>query len=207
MLEIYFRHSMLYHPHHYLSSRLRKYVYPVYCILPFLLLQRTFITKHDVKNDDGSDPMQLYPWAILEYVGEHSTLYHPHGIDGQDRVLSNPPTTPPSPPPQQLYFDTTHVDSMIPIRMEYGYNETHLRWGRLPIELCIPYTTYILRSFIVPLHSYYLRTENENTILVSHQSEQLVANQQQAPIYYYKAMMELYRTKYEHTLIQICVYC
>jgi hypothetical protein len=125
-----------------------------------------------VKNDDGSDPMQLYPWAILGYVGEHSTLYHPHGIDGQDRVLSNLPTTPPS-PPQQLYFDSTHVDSMMPIRMEYGYKETHLRWGRLPIELCIPYTTYILRSFIVPLHSYYLRTEN--TILVSRQSEQLAA--------------------------------
>jgi hypothetical protein len=104
------------------------------------------VTEYDVKNDDGSDPMQLYPWAILEYVGEHSTLHHPHGIDGQDRVLSNLPKPPPPSPPQQqqqLYFDTTHVDSM-----------------------CIPYTTYILRSFLVPLHSYYLRTEN--TILVSH---------------------------------------
>jgi thiamine kinase-like enzyme len=151
-----------------------------------------------VRNDDGSDPMQLYPWAILEYVGEHSTLYHPHCIDGLDRVLSNLQTTPPTPPQspqQQLYFDTTHVDSMIPMRMEYEYKETHLRWGRLPIELCIPYTTYILRSFLVPLHSYYLRTENENTILVSHQSEQLAANQH-APIYYYKTMMELYRAKY-----------
>jgi thiamine kinase-like enzyme len=100
------------------------------------------ILYYDSNDDDGGEnSREQSPWAILEYVGPLSRLY---GNADEDR-----------PKGPSLVLDTTYIDSMIPMRMEYGYNEPHLRWGRLPLERCIEYATRVLDSFIVPLHLYF----------------------------------------------------
>ena len=73
-----------------------------------------------------------YPWAVLEYVGEHSRLY----------VHSVLPVA-------------SLIDQMVKTRHEFGFDEPHPRWGRLPVEECLSYAQLVLRKIVVPLHLHY----------------------------------------------------
>lgn len=65
-------------------------------------------------------------------------------------------------PPQPLIWATLEyipslersslLQQMIPIRHEFGFDEPHLRWGRLPILKCLPYANILLHDVIIPLH-------------------------------------------------------
>ena len=79
-------------------------------------------------NGENSDNVvakrSQYPWAVLEYVG------------AQQRAME----------------DTTWADGMIPVRLEFGFDEPHPRWGRLPVDQCLIYAQIVLETVIVPLH-------------------------------------------------------
>lgn len=70
------------------------------------------------------------PWAILEYVHSPDDKHHNHN---------------------------SWVNSMIPVRHEFGFDEPHPRWGRLPVQLCPAYGQLLLEQVIVPLHRQVMR--------------------------------------------------
>ena len=109
------------------------------------------------------------PWCIMEYVGQHSLNFYNHR--------------------SVIQYDTSYMDAMIPIRKEYGFDEPHLRWGRLPTHLCVPYTLQLLNSFVIPLHVYYfihIHGRRSNEI-------QLPTNQMK--IYNFGTVIELLKSK------------
>jgi Phosphotransferase enzyme family len=74
-----------------------------------------------------------YPWAILEYVGEHSTLFD------DDAIVP----------------DESWTTGMTKVREEFGFVEPHPRWGRVPVNESLEYAMNVLQSVILPLHHYY----------------------------------------------------
>jgi hypothetical protein len=72
-----------------------------------------------------------YPWAIFSYVGEHSTHF-------DDRRK----------------YTMEWVDSMVKVRHEFGFDEPHPRWGRVPVEQAVEYTLKVLRTVTIPLHQH-----------------------------------------------------
>jgi hypothetical protein len=75
-----------------------------------------------------------YPWAIFSYVGENSTHFN------SDKV-----------------YTEEWIHEMITIRHEFGFDEPHPRWGRVPVERALEYATKVLRNVMIPLHQYILR--------------------------------------------------
>ena len=79
------------------------------------------------------------PWAIFSYVGEHS-----------------------------MYFDDTRkyttewIDAMIPVRHEFGFDEPHPRWGRVPVEQAEEYALEVLRTVTIPLHQHLAINPNQD---------------------------------------------
>jgi Phosphotransferase enzyme family len=122
------------------------------------------------------------PWAILEYVGPLSRHFA-----NADSDRSEGPS---------VVLDTTYIDSMIPVRMEYGYDEPHLRWGRLPVDRCIEYATNVLDSFIVPLHSHFYYNSATGDILEPRLKFAHRPNTMDKPISY-QAMVQFYSAKYD----------
>lgn len=83
---------------------------------------------------------QTLSWAIFEYVGPYS----------QAVSVSN-------------VWDTSFLNSMIPVRHEFGFDEPHPRWGRLPIESCHMYGDLLLQEVVIPLHRQWQSQSNGDT--------------------------------------------
>lgn len=75
---------------------------------------------------------EKYPWAIMEYVGKHSTIYD-----------------------DSIFFDESWTIGMTKVREEFGFIEPHPRWGRVPVECSLKYAMMVLDFVILPLHRYY----------------------------------------------------
>jgi hypothetical protein len=76
------------------------------------------------------------PWAIFECVGPYSQ--------------------------QCISWDTSFPDSMIHVRHEFGFDEPHPRWGRLPIESCEQYGDLLLQQVVIPLHRQWQSQSNKD---------------------------------------------
>ncbi|GKY91589.1 hypothetical protein MPSEU_000130800 [Mayamaea pseudoterrestris] len=59
---------------------------------------------------ESLDNDACHPWAMVEYVGKESLLF------------------------QDESFDDAWCESMVFIRREFGFDETHPRWGRVPAD-------------------------------------------------------------------------
>ena len=108
------------------------------------------------------------PWCILEYVGPYSLYFND---------------------PQWIQHDTSYIDAMISIRKEFGFDEPHLRWGRLPIHLCVPYSLQLLNSFIVPLHMHYFINVHGKL------GSTIRLPTSQMKIYFFDSVLELIKSK------------
>jgi Phosphotransferase enzyme family len=84
---------------------------------------------------DELGPLQ-YPWAVLEYVGPESTTY------------SEDKDTQPN---------TDWINGMVRIRHEFGFDEPHPRWGRVPEDSCLGYAMTVLKQVILPIHAFCCR--------------------------------------------------
>jgi thiamine kinase-like enzyme len=73
----------------------------------------------------------LHAWAVLEYVGPHSVRFDSH----------------------QLSYDASYLEGMVKVRHEFGFDEPHPRWGRVPEGESLQYATRILNQVILPLQS------------------------------------------------------
>jgi Choline/ethanolamine kinase len=140
--------------------------------IPKILYSSITTTSINGDDDHTDSTVKQPPWCIMEYVGPYSSYFRQH--------------------PLYRTFDTTYLDSMIPTRIEYGYDEPHLRWGRLPIHSCLPYTIQLLQTFVVPLHRYYYKNVHQNN--PSHAHGQLPTAQMN--VYYFETMLKILITKY-----------
>jgi hypothetical protein len=78
---------------------------------------------------------ELYPeitWAVLEYVGPESAMFDD----------------------KHCVYDDSKIQQMIRIRFEFGFDEPHPRWGRLPPtdECCLSYALMLIDQVILPIH-------------------------------------------------------
>ncbi len=74
-------------------------------------------------------------WAILEYVGAD-----------EDDFLATTPST--------MKIDRSHLNGMIKIREEFGFEEPHPRWGRVPVGEALDYAQSIATQVLLPLHEH-----------------------------------------------------
>ena len=134
-------------------------------------------------DDDTSQQSSLQPpWAVLEYVGPDS-LYL-----------------------KESCVDTTYFDGMIKVRKEFGFDEPHPRWGRVPTDQSLQYSRLILHQVMIPLHYQTTRIKRNNldqkVADVDHnqhhqqQQEQQQQQQQQGDVHTYFSMIRLYRDAY-----------
>ena len=81
-------------------------------------------------NGDNTNRHTTNPWALLEYVGPSSTVFNDNSF----------------------IWDDSYQTTMIPIRHEFGFDEPHPRWGRIPIDQALDYGYMVIDQVLVPLH-------------------------------------------------------
>ena len=70
-----------------------------------------------------------YPWAIFSYVGAHSIHFC-----SKDR----------------FEYSTQWIDQMVKVRHEFGFDEPHPRWGRVPLDRAEEFALHVLRTVTIP---------------------------------------------------------
>jgi len=109
--------------------------------LPDINVPDVLYFSHD-SNNNSSEQQQEHdlnsskndkPWSVLAYVGEKSMLFNTTTNFGPDN---------------------SWMETMVKTRREYGFDEPHPRWGRVPEDECVAYTETVLRNVILPLHAY-----------------------------------------------------
>lgn len=80
------------------------------------------------ESGDGQSSLH-FAWAVLEYVGPHSMKFE------RDEML----------------FDASYLEGMVKVRHEFGFDEPHPRWGRVPEGESLKYATVILKQIVLPL--------------------------------------------------------
>lgn len=92
--------------------------------------------------------VNIPPWAVLEYVGPDSL-----------RLPSE-------------RADQSYRNGMVKIRKEFGCDEPHPRWGRVPEHQALEYARLVLAQVVIPLHratrhlQQRLLTTTGNTVVV-----------------------------------------
>jgi Phosphotransferase enzyme family len=76
--------------------------------------------------EDQEAPTSSSPWSVFEHVAGN----------GENA-------------PSQYWFQ-----SMVKVRHEFGYDEPHPRWGRVPADQCLEYSLLVLHQVVIPLHRY-----------------------------------------------------
>jgi thiamine kinase-like enzyme len=110
------------------------------------------------------------PWAVLEYVGPNSMFLKESKVD-----------------------TTTYFDTMIKVRKEFGFDEPHPRWGRVPIHQSLQYSQLILHRVMIPLH---YQTAIINRIRTCPKDDDGNDQQHQDIVHTYSSMVNLYRDAY-----------
>ena len=104
--------------------------------LPHLRIPRVLATgRRDRKSTyhhDRQPDTHYFAWAIMEYVGETSTLFR------SSSSLSS--------------LDDSWTRGMIKVRDEFGFSEPHPRWGRVPTAQALDYAKTVLGQVTIPLH-------------------------------------------------------
>jgi thiamine kinase-like enzyme len=89
-------------------------------------------------------------WAVLEYVGadenDDLTTTDKSGNGGGGDVITESCRC--------VKIDRSYLEGMIKIRREFGFEEPHPRWGRVPVDEALHYARSILNEVLLPLHHY-----------------------------------------------------
>ena len=70
--------------------------------------------------------------------------------------------------PIMMQVDHSYLNGMINIRNEFGFEEPHPRWGRVPVESCLGYARLVLRDIILPLHCY---SSSSSRVILQHDAQ------------------------------------
>lgn len=87
---------------------------------------------------DSKDCVEKQPWAIMSYVGPDSEFFDSRSTPTNE-----------------------WTDGMIKVRSEFGFDEPHPRWGRVPVDQCLDYVFHVLERFTLPMHRYFLSKEDD----------------------------------------------
>ncbi|CAJ1938058.1 unnamed protein product [Cylindrotheca closterium] len=93
------------------------------------------VLHYQLNDQNTSSSSGRHCWAVLEYVGLHSTSF-----DENHRLPVS-----------------SYLDGMVKVRHEFGFDEPHPRWGRVPVEECLDYATMILKEVVLPLQRFYTK--------------------------------------------------
>ena len=120
-------------------------------------------------------------WAVLEYVGadENDCLV----VSNSDNV--------------ECKIDRSFLEGMIKIRREFGFDEPHPRWGRVPVDEALEYALSITKQFLLPLHSHSRIIHCRNRS--NPQSSQSKKVSDMTNIKSFSSMVELYRQAWKET--------
>ena len=108
------------------------------------------------------------PWAVLAYVGHDSAHFN-----------------------SEWKPDHYWMNGMVKDRFEFGFQEPHPRWGRVPDTECVAYTKGVLRQVILPLHRHI--RDNQNSMVLASERKSL-----RAPVwppgsgFSYRTMVDIY---------------
>jgi hypothetical protein len=84
--------------------------------------------------EEGQEHRWSCPWAVLEYVPD----------EHRRRGGVSP-----------------WVASMVQVRREYGFEEPHPRWGRVPADRSLDYALEVLKQVVIPLHRHCRRLQHQ----------------------------------------------
>ena len=121
----------------------------------------------DISN--SNDDNNLLAWAILEYVGKESIYFDNH------------------------FYDDSYLYGMVKTRYEFGFDEPHPRWGRVPLQDSLEYASLILEQVVIPLHKHSQSTTT-STLL-----EQPESNKRHVPkeVKTYENMVQVYQDAWQ----------
>lgn len=109
------------------------------------------------------------PWAIFSYVGRNSSLF---GLNDWK--------------PDEYW-----MDCMVKNRFEFGFEEPHPRWGRVPADKSLDYALSVLRNIIIPLHRYMGENAYKKS---SHKASLRTPNSLSSTGYRYSDMVHIYQS-------------
>lgn len=89
-------------------------------------------------------------WAVLEYVGADETDRLATATDQHQAQTGDDSCD----ETRKVFVDRSYLEGMITIRKEFGFDEPHPRWGRVPVEKVLDYAQLILREVLLPLHNH-----------------------------------------------------
>jgi hypothetical protein len=120
---------------------------------------------------EGNNSSNNHPWALIEYVGPQSILF------------------------DKYEYDHSWVEGMITIRNEFGFDEPHPRWGRVPNDKALEYALNVVRSAILPVHR---RTASANIDKISDSCDDRTTLL--PPPIWYKDMVQVYQQALDHDI-------
>ena len=109
------------------------------------------VRKTAIESEASSSDSEALCWAVMEYVGADENDILSTTTDGccdtgaDDAVKGNH---------SYAKIDRSYLEGMIKIRMEFGFEEPHPRWGRVPVDQALHYAGTILHEVLLPLHRY-----------------------------------------------------
>mmetsp|Transcript_58697 Transcript_58697/g.143555 ORF Transcript_58697/g.143555 Transcript_58697/m.143555 type:complete len:585 (+) Transcript_58697:60-1814(+) len=121
-----------------------------------------YVDRQQQPSSSSLSSQPLRPYAILQYVGPGSSSFlleqnqlRRNGGSGHDNFPPSSSTTRTA-SLERLHLrpSTTYEDNMIKVRHEFGFDEPHPRWGRIPTNDALEYAQLILHQVVLPIHSY-----------------------------------------------------
>jgi hypothetical protein len=147
------------------------------------------------------------PWAVFEYVGPKSRYFQSnhyndqnggydddgHYDDDHDHDID-----------YDLVVDSSYLDGMIKVRTEYGFEEPHPRWGRVPVDHALMYCQIVLHQVVIPLHNHTGRLWEGRKDCKSSGEGWVVTPPSQSPqVYSYSTMVQLYRDAWNDMTLSV----
>jgi thiamine kinase-like enzyme len=138
----------------------------------------------------ASSTNESLPWAVLEYVGPESRHFVHSQDDDENGNYAHGDNV----------VDNRYLDGMISVRFEYGFEEPHPRWGRVPVDQALEYAQIVLQQVVIPLHrltGLLWTGENQH----DRDASSVVCTPRQH-VYSYSTMVKLYRDAWKDMIVE-----
>uniref|UniRef100_A0A7S4ANW8 Aminoglycoside phosphotransferase domain-containing protein n=1 Tax=Pseudo-nitzschia australis TaxID=44445 RepID=A0A7S4ANW8_9STRA len=140
------------------------------CFVGLLKIPRVFhFSEGSRRNYSVQKPPQPQQpcWALLEYVGpdeddrlayssrattsdDHPKEHNPN--QNGDKNINKNNSEYYGGPGVFRTINRSYLNGMIKTRTEFGFDEAHPRWGRVPVHQALEYSKIILNEVVLPLH-------------------------------------------------------
>ena len=98
-------------------------------------------------------------------------------------------------------FDESWCQSMVKLRHEFGFDEPHPRWGRVPENKALTYALQVLQEVIIPIHRHF----HDRSDQLSAQEDDECPNDATPSAYTFQSMLTLYNSAIEQMHAAHCI--